>query len=485
MLKKPILKILLSIVSFFIVVGLFLINSNTVNITFLSQQQKQVIKKYVFPYHVISQQEQIISQQEQIISQQTISQQEQIISQQEQLFSERDELRDVINNLALNLELNTKESLKNIKTKKEVINLSKNLQVDKYYLLTGFYFGINIQYPGSGYIDFYKDNLIILSSRGVLAFAENFENRGEFKQIKNNIDDFIGLEQYEKNNWFSIKDLLVSDDKVYVSFTEELKDNCWNTSIIFGNMNYEEIIFKKLFSADECIHSTNNTDKDFNAHQSGGRIISFDKNHILLTTGEYRSRHLAQDEASLNGKVLKINIVNGNYEIISMGHRNPQGLFFDKDNNIILETEHGPQGGDEINIIEVSKISQDTVQNYGWAISSAGEHYPGVIQKNPTIYEKYPLHKSHSEFGFIEPIKSFVPSIGISEIVKIDQNKYVVSSLKGKSIYFFELGGQNKIINFEQIEVFERIRDLKYKNNRLYLFMEDSASIGIVNISDF
>ena len=40
-------------------------------------------------------------------------------------------------------------------------------------------------------------------------------------------------------------------------------------------------------------------------------------------------------------------------------------------------------------------------------------------------------------------------------------------------------------VNFEQIEVFERIRDLKYKNNRLYLFMEDSASIGIVNISDF
>ena len=95
------------------------------------------------------------------------------------------------------------------------------------------------------------------------------------------------------------------------------------------------------------------------------------------------------------------------------------------------------------------------------------------------------MHKSHSEYGFIEPIKSFVPSIGISEIVKIDQNKYVVASLKGKSIYFFELDGQNKIINFEQIEVFERIRDLKYKNNQLYLFMEDSASIGIINLNEF
>ena len=39
------------------------------------------------------------------------------------------------------------------------------------------------------------------------------------------------------------------------------------------------------------------------------------------------------------------------YEFISIGHRNPQGLNFDKENNFILETEHGPQGGDEINLI--------------------------------------------------------------------------------------------------------------------------------------
>ena len=64
-----------------------------------------------------------------------------------------------------------------------------------------------------------------------------------------------------------------------------------------------------------------------------------------------------------------------------MGHRNPQGLFFDKENNFILETEHGPQGGDEINLIEISKINKDKIQNYGWAISSAGEHYPNKNSK--------------------------------------------------------------------------------------------------------
>ena len=77
----------------------------------------------------------------------------------------------------------------------------------------------------------------------------------------------------------------------------------------------------------------------------------------MLSVGDYRSRHLAQDIKSLNGKIIKINIDNGDYKIISMGHRNPQGLYFDNVNNFILETEHGPYGGDEINLIDVDEIN--------------------------------------------------------------------------------------------------------------------------------
>ena len=119
----------------------------------------------------------------------------------------------------------------------------------------------------------------------------------------------------------------------------------------------------------------------------------------------------------------------------------PQGIYFDKENNFILETEHGPQGGDEVNLIEVNKIIKNNIQNYGWPVSSAGEHYGGKI-KNIKKYEKYPLYKSHTEHGFIEPLHSFVPSIGISEIVKIGPNKYVISSLKDKSL-LFELNEKN------------------------------------------
>ena len=165
-----------------------------------------------------------------------------------------------------------------------------------------------------------------------------------------------------------------------------------------------------------------------------------------------------------------------------MGHRNPQGLYFDKENNFILETVHGPKGGDEISLIEVEKINKDKIQNFGWPISSAGEHY-GIKEKNKKKYEKYPLYNSHIEHGFIEPLNSFVPSIGISEIVKIRQNEYVVSSMRDKSLYFFELNKEREIINLDRVEIFERVRDLKFYNNQLYIFMENSASIGVINLN--
>ena len=73
--------------------------------------------------------------------------------------------------------------------------------------------------------------------------------------------------------------------------------------------------------------------------------------------GDYRNRHLAQIKESINGKIIKVDINTSAYEIISMGHRNPQGLYFDKEKNFILSTEHGPKG-DEINLIEVEKINK-------------------------------------------------------------------------------------------------------------------------------
>ena len=71
----------------------------------------------------------------------------------------------------------------------------------------------------------------------------------------------------------------------------------------------------------------------FSTGQAGGRMIRFDENNILLSIGDYFNRYLAQDKV-INGKVIKINIENGEYNIVSMGHRNPQGLYFDKEETL-------------------------------------------------------------------------------------------------------------------------------------------------------
>lgn len=378
-------------------------------------------------------------------------------------------------------ELNFAQNLEDIRTFKESYDLGSGLKIDKYRLTAGFYSGIHNSFPGSGFMDIYKNNIFVLSARGILAYSD-VNNIHSLKQVKHNINEFINFSQFEKGNWFSIKDMNIENDEIYISFTEEIKNNCWNTSVIFGKLNLDSINFTKLFSPEECIHSENSVDGEFNAHQSGGRIVNLGKNHILLSVGDYRSRFLAQDVKSINGKIIKIDIRNSDYDIISMGNRNPQGLLYDKENNFLLFTEHGPQGGDEINLLDLS-YNKNQIFNYGWPKSSYGEHYGGKLSlENQIKYQKYPLHKSHKEYGFIEPLKFFVPSIGISEILKTGKKNYILSSLKEESIYFFQLDDENKIINFKKIKVYERIRDIEFYNNKIYLFLENTASISIINL---
>ncbi len=454
--KKYFFILVLFVLGLYFIINFTIGNKKFINQkSFLSSENKFLIKKFLFPYKYISQLENVILENK-----------------------SRSPIHYVF--FAVKKELDFKKSLMDFNTqKKKEVNLSNGKVLSK-YILNNFYTGINHTLPGSGYIDLYKNNLFVLSARGILGYAKNFENEIIFKQINNNLNDFIGLEQFYKRNWFSFKDLLIHDDMVFVSFTEEIEEDCWNTSVVFGKLDNDKVEFNKLFSSKDCIHSINNIDKEFNAHQSGGRMIIFDENHLLLSVGDYRSRFLAQDKNSVNGKIIKINLNDKSYKIFSMGHRNPQGLYLDKKNNLILETEHGPKGGDEINLIKLDELNYDEdIPNYGWPISSAGEHYK---DPNGDKYEKYPLYNSHSEHGFIEPLKSFVPSIGISEIVKIGEKNYVLGSLKKKSLYFLKLDNENKIIDLKEVEVFERIRDLKFYNNKLFLFLEDTSSIGIISL---
>ena len=127
---------------------------------------------------------------------------------------------------------------------------------------------------------------------------------------------------------------------------------------------------------------------------------------VALVLGKYDQ---AQKKNNLAGKIISIDKNSREFDSISKGHRNPRGLFYLAEDNLIINTEHGPKGRDEINL---NFLSENEIKNYGWPISSYGELYPQLKE----LFEKGYLKTSHKENNFEEPIKYFVPSIGISMI---------------------------------------------------------------------
>ena len=194
-----------------------------------------------------------------------------------------------------------------------------------------------------------------------------------------------------------------------------------------------------------------------------------------------------QNIKSYYGKILSIDLATKNIDILSMGHRNQQGLYYDSKEDIIFSTEHGPQGGDEINAhINPNK---NIIKNYGWAISSYGEHYGGPYS---TLYKIAPLNKSHKNFGFEEPIKYFTPSIGITQILKVNNStnndyKLLVGSMgydkeeDDMTMHILNFNKDFEETKYEKIYIGERIRDMIDLNNgSILMTLESTGSLGLL-----
>lgn len=387
---------------------------------------------------------------------------------------ENESLRGVINRIANN-------------------NLSsKNLQLNHVSLP---FVSRNISGKSTAFLEVVLDKILLVSAYGDIRYLNtNALNEDKIKILKSNLKEIISdklfydfLGSYDNSSAVSIKDILVFNNKVYFSYIKKnlnLQNNCYNSAILSADLNFDFLIFSEFFSYDQCI-------ENFYSKQLGGRMAVDEKNNnIFFTIGDFNNKTVndseytrAQDENSIFGKIISIDIDTKDYSIISKGHRNPQGLFYVADKDILLSTEHGPDGGDEINNIEIGG-------NYGWPISSYGTHYDG--------YEKFinvaPLHKSHEKFGFIEPIKHFTPSIGISEIIEIprsflNQKKryFLLTSLSGKvglSIFIISFDDSfQKVITLRKIIIGDRVRDVAYDsaNNVFYLILELSNSLGVLS----
>ena len=390
-------------------------------------------------------------------------------------------------NLFYNHEIRKKIILTQKAKNEEIQTTSNN------YYLTKYSSPIFKKNGPKSYIEIFNDKLILITGTGILSFADlkSFdEKKINLKIIRNNLSELTSFDYIARNPEL-IVDILVQKNNIFVSYLNEVKKDCYGISLVMGTINFEEINFKKVFSPEECVNKKNKYG-EFKMVQSGGALATYGNDQILLTTGDYRFRDLAQNINSIFGKVLLINFKNKKYTLVSSGHRNPQGIFYDKKNNNIFLSEHGPFGGDEINIINNPLTD---IKNFGWPISSYGEHYGGRIERNKKKYLKAPLNKSHLKYGFAEPSIYFKRSIAPTKITiipggfnKKDNDQIFLASLgldnkEGRrSIHNYLLNKDQKLELTEIIALNERVRDFFYSEsmNEIFLFLENSGSVGIL-----
>ena len=359
----------------------------------------------------------------------------------------------------------------------------------------------------SAYIDYHKKNIFLVTATGQIAYTDiqNFEKK-DFKlnQVKSNIQQLIKYSEFFSSSGFGVKDILINDNNIYVSYIKEHIKDCYSLSILKAELNLKYLNFEDFYVSKKCVNRNEKFFEDQEndyvvAHQSGGRLVIND-NQLFFTTGDFRYRILAQDDSSDMGKIISINLDNKKKRIVSMGHRNPQGLYYHASLNYLFSTEHGPSGGDEINLLNFNNNVENEIPNYGWPLSSYGRHYFDNNDDNDIRYKLSPLNDSHSNYGFKEPLKYFNPSVGISQIVGVNKNFYdskgdvlfvgtmgTAKKLKEGmiSLYFFEFKN-DEIIKDQLIPIKSRVRDMIYheENNYLIMYLETNNALAIFKKKD-
>jgi len=315
------------------------------------------------------------------------------------------------------------------------------------------------------YLEQYQDNIIITDRFGIFRYAKFDEfkkNKESLKKISTNL------------NFDTILDTFVIDEYIYVSGKKIIEDNSVELHLARANLNLEKMVFENIvkLKSNKCF---------FRNAVHSGKIQSYKKikDKIILSVNSSADNkgleNLSSD--SICGKTLLIDTEKKEFSIFTSGHRNIIGMYSDE--NVILATEHGPFAGDEINNIKQGL-------SYGWPVSSYGEKYSRGQSNEPPNYKK-----NHKEHGFEEPIFSFIPAIGISEIIKLPnnfsdnwQNNYLIGSLNGKHLYRVKFDDDySKIIYHERIFLGDRIRDLIYNNQskEIYLSLELKGELAIIS----
>jgi glucose/arabinose dehydrogenase len=216
-----------------------------------------------------------------------------------------------------------------------------------------------------------------------------------------------------------------------------------------------------------------------------GSRIAFDDKHLYFSVGDRGHRPNGQNLASHAGSILRLNFdgsvppdnpfINDHSaqnEIWSYGHRNPQGIVWDSLNQKLWSIEHGPRGGDELNLIKGGR-------NYGWPVISYGKEYATFSAVG---------EGTHKE-GMEQPKKFYIPSIAPGSLMQYSGDAFpewkgdlFAGALALRHINRIDLNGKGEVIAEERLleNIGERIRALLQSPEGWIYFSTDSGNIYVI-----
>ena len=224
----------------------------------------------------------------------------------------------------------------------------------------------------------------------------------------------------------------------------------------------------------------------------GGKMVFDNDGYLFLTLGERQApargdlaAHPAQDLTNHQGVIVRLNddgsVPSDNPfvgrsdalpEIWSYGHRSPQGLAIHPETGDLWESEHGPQGGDELNLIEPGN-------NYGWPVIGRGVNYGAVGR---------PIHEAIGQDGMTQPTHFWVPSIATSGLMAYTGDKFplwygsiISGALVGEQLARLHMSDDYREVIVEETLAYSmgRLRDVRQgPDGYIYLAISDGNGGG-------
>jgi cytochrome c2 len=206
----------------------------------------------------------------------------------------------------------------------------------------------------------------------------------------------------------------------------------------------------------------------------GGRLAYGEDGKLYLTIGDHyiANPKVSEDNNTTFGKVIEISLNTGSWRQYSKGHRNQEGLTF-RESGDLIATEHGPYGGDKLNIITDGG-------DYGWPNVTLG-----------TDYNRYDWPTGAANSGtpvkYKTPLFAWVPSIAPTQVIEVKNfnsrwdGDLLVGALKASSIYRLRLE-EDRVLYSERIWIGERIRDIAQTDDGTIVLWTDDSKLLLVTV---